>query len=61
MIGECRGEMVVELETDHTPHLSRTKELAEAMQQFDNAWPPPDARAPRPLDHAAREAVRREI
>ena len=34
MIRERGCDMVVELETDHTPHLSQTKELADAMQQF---------------------------
>ena len=34
MIRERGCDLVVELETDHTPHLSRTKQLADAMQQF---------------------------
>jgi len=34
MLREHKCDMVVELETDHTPHLSRTKQLAEAMQHF---------------------------
>jgi pimeloyl-ACP methyl ester carboxylesterase len=34
MIREHGCEMVVELDTDHTPHLSRTPELVEAMLQF---------------------------
>ena len=34
MVREHGCEMVVELETDHTPHLSRTTELADAMLQF---------------------------
>ena len=34
VIREHGCEMVVELETDHTPHLSRTTELADALLQF---------------------------
>lgn len=34
MIREHGCDMVVELETDHTPHLSQTKSLAGALQQF---------------------------
>jgi pimeloyl-ACP methyl ester carboxylesterase len=34
MIVECGCDQVVELETDHTPQLSRTKQLADAMRQF---------------------------
>jgi pimeloyl-ACP methyl ester carboxylesterase len=34
MIREHKCDMVVELETDHTPHLSQPKQLADAMQQF---------------------------
>jgi len=34
MIREHGCDMVVELETDHTPHLSQTKQLADALQQF---------------------------
>jgi pimeloyl-ACP methyl ester carboxylesterase len=34
MIREHKCDVVVELDTDHTPHLSQTKQLAEAMQQF---------------------------
>jgi pimeloyl-ACP methyl ester carboxylesterase len=34
MIAENACEHVVELDTDHTPHLSRTKELAEALERF---------------------------
>jgi pimeloyl-ACP methyl ester carboxylesterase len=34
MIREHACDMVVDLETDHTPHLSQTKQLAEAIQQF---------------------------
>jgi len=34
MIAESVCADVVELDTDHTPHLSRTSELAEALQRF---------------------------
>lgn len=34
MIREHKCDVVVELDTDHTPHLSQTKQLAEAMHQF---------------------------
>lgn len=34
MIREHGCEMVVEVDTDHTPHLSRTREVADAMLQF---------------------------
>jgi hypothetical protein len=34
MIAESECADVVELDTDHTPHLSRTGELAEALQRF---------------------------
>jgi hypothetical protein len=34
MIREHGCDQVVELKTDHTPHLSRTTELADAMLQF---------------------------
>jgi hypothetical protein len=34
MIRENGCDQVVELETDHTPQLSQTKKLADAMQQF---------------------------
>jgi pimeloyl-ACP methyl ester carboxylesterase len=34
MIREHKCDVVVELTTDHTPHLSQTKQLAEAMQHF---------------------------
>ena len=34
MIREHKCDVIVELETDHTPHLSQTKQLADAMLQF---------------------------
>ena len=34
MIREHACDMVAQLETDHTPHLSQPKQLADAMQQF---------------------------
>jgi hypothetical protein len=34
MIAENVCTDVVELDTDHTPHLSRTGELAEALHRF---------------------------
>ncbi len=34
MIRECGCDHVVEIDTDHTPQLSQTKKLADAMQQF---------------------------
>jgi len=34
MIREHKCDVVVELDTDHTPHLSQTKHLADAMQHF---------------------------
>ena len=34
MIGEVGCADVVELDTDHTPHLSMTAELADALEQF---------------------------
>ena len=34
MIREAVCADVVELDTDHTPHLSKTAELAEALEQF---------------------------
>lgn len=34
MIAENACTEVAELDTDHTPHLSRTKELAEALERF---------------------------
>jgi hypothetical protein len=34
MIAESVCADVVELDTDHTPHLSRTGELAKALQRF---------------------------
>ena len=34
MIAENACADVVELDTDHTPHLSRTDELAKALHRF---------------------------
>jgi Alpha/beta hydrolase family len=34
MVAENACAGVVELDTDHTPHLSKTNELAEALQRF---------------------------
>ena len=39
MIRENTCEMVIELEADHTPHLSRAPGLVDAMLQFAGRVP----------------------
>ena len=42
MIAESDCADVVELDTDHTPHLSMPNELAQALHRFAKHSPKPD-------------------